>query len=239
MSVPIFPPAKEAELLTWSAQFSAKITATPTAFGLDAGQATAYAALHASYASAFATANDSTTNSKAAIIAKNNRKEALLNGPGGAWELVDVCQHWPDMTDALRGELNIRIPDTTPTPIAPPAQPPLVSILSTSGRTMEIRLRDKVNPDRRGKPVGVAGATVLYFVGENTPADPSQWMFLLNESRTKFYADIPPVVPPGARVWINAFWFNNRKQSGPVGIAQSTRVDEIANEQSPPLAEAA
>jgi hypothetical protein len=40
-------------------------------------------------------------------------------------------------------------------------------------------------------------------------------------------------------VWITAFWFNNRKQSGPIAIAASTRVDEIGNEELPPLAEAA
>jgi hypothetical protein len=238
MAIPTFPPSKEAGLLAWSTQFSAKITATPTAYGLVAAQATAYAALHTAYSTAYAAANNTTTNSKQAIIAKNQAKENLLNGPGGAWQLVDVCQHWPSMTDSLRGELNIRIPDADPTPIPAPAQPPLLSIMSTSGRTLKMRLRDKENPDRRGKPVGVAGATVLYFVGENTPADPSQWMFLLNESRTEFFADVPPVVIAGSKVWITAFWFNNRKQSGPVAIAASVRVDEIGNEVTP-LAEAA
>jgi hypothetical protein len=63
-------------------------------------------------------------------------------------------------------------------------------------------------------------------------------MFLLNESRTQFFADVPPVVPAGSKVWITAFWFNNRKQSSPVAIAQSVRVDEIGNEVTP-LAEAA
>jgi hypothetical protein len=239
MAVPTFPPSKEAGLLSWSSQFSNKITALPTAYGLVAGQATAYAALHAAYSAAYAAANNSNTNSKQAIMAKNQAKQALLYGPGGAWELVDICQAWPDMTDALRGELNIRVPDNEPTPIPPPEFPPLLWIESTSGRTMKIKLRDKENSDRRGKPTGVQGATVLYFVGENTPADPSQWMFLLNESRTQFFADIPPVVPVGSRVWITAFWFNNRKQSGPIAIAASTRVDEIGNEELPPLAEAA
>jgi hypothetical protein len=240
MAVPTFPPSKEAGLLSWSSQFSNKITALPTAYGLVAGQASAYAALHAAYSAAYNAANDSTSISKAAIIAKNTAKENLLYGAGGAWELVDVCQAWPDMTDALRGELNIRIPDDEPSPIPPPEFPPLLSIMSTSGRTLEVRLRDKENSDKRGKPPGVQGATVLYHVGETTPADPSQWMFLLNESRTQFFADVPPVVPAGSKVWITAFWFNNRKQSSPVAIAASVRVDEIGNEApGEPLAEAA
>jgi hypothetical protein len=48
------------------------------------------------------------------------------------------------------------------------------------------------------------------------------------------------VVPAGTKVWITAFWFNNRKQSSPVAIAASVRVDEIGNEApGEPLAEAA
>jgi hypothetical protein len=239
MPVPTFQPRKENDLLNWSSEFSTKITATPLTFGLTAAQATAYAALHATFATKFALAVSATGNSKANVAAKNQAMENLLYGPGGAWELVNIIQAFPGTTDAMRSELAIRVPDDEPTPIPPPDQPPLLWIESTSGRTMKIRLRDKKNSDRRGKPDGVQGATVLYFVGENTPADPSQWMFLLNESRTQFFADIPPVVPVGSRVWITAFWFNNRKQSGPIAIAASTRVDEIGNEELPPLAEAA
>jgi len=238
MAIPPFPQKKEAQLLAWSAQFSAQITATPTAYGLVAGQATAYAALHSAFATAYAAANDSNTNSKQAIIAKNTAKENLLNGPGGAWALVDVCQSWPSMNDDLRGELNLQIPNG-PTPIPVPEQPPLLSIMSTSGRTMTLRLRDKSNADRRGKPDGVQGATVLYYVGADSPADPSQWMFLLNESRTQFFAEIPPAVPAGAKVWITAFWFNNRKQSSPVASAESVRVDDGIGNEAAPLAAAA
>lgn len=237
MPIPVFPPAKDSELLSWSDNFDTKITATPAAFGLTAGQAAAYNTLHLAYRSAYQTAINPNTNSKANVNAKKSAKQSLLYGDGGAWELVNIVQAFPGTTNIMRGELGLRIPDVSPTPIPPPEQPPLLSIMSTSGRTMTIRLRDKENPDRRGKPVGVAGATVLYYVGENTPADPSQWMFLLNESRTQFFADIPPVVPAGAKVWVTAFWFNNRKQSGPVASAESTRVDDgIGNEE---LAQAA
>lgn len=233
MPVPTFQPKKEAELVTWSDNFSALISATPTTFGLTALQATAYGALNATWLNAFDTATKPSTNSKSNIIAKNQAKQDLLYGPGGARELVDIVQAFPGTTNAMRGDLGLRIPASNPAPIPVPTEPPLLSILSTSGRGLEIRLRDKENPDRRGKPVGVQGATVLYYVGENTPADPSQWMFLLNESRTLFDADIPPVVAAGQKVWITAFWFNNRKQSGPVASPESVRVDDgLGNEMA-------
>jgi hypothetical protein len=239
MAIPVFPPAKENELQAWSLNWSTLITAQPTSVGLSAAQATAYAALHATWSAAYALVITPAGNSKANVAAKNLAKENLLNGPGGAWELVDIVQAFPGTTDAMRVELGLRIPDVSPTAIGVPQQPPLLSILSTSGRTMTIRLRDKDNPDRRGKPKGVQGATVLYYVGENAPADPALWLFLLNDSRTKFPGDIPPVVPAGSKVWVTAFWFNNRKQSSPVASAESVRVDDGIGNETQPLAEAA
>ena len=49
-------PHNDAELLAWSSNFSSLITAAPVTYGLVAGQATAYAALHTAYAAKLETA---------------------------------------------------------------------------------------------------------------------------------------------------------------------------------------
>src|SRR5688572_17214575 len=100
MPVPIFPPTKEADLVTWSDNFSTLISATPTTFGLTAAQATAFGALNSLWLSAHDTASKPSTNSKANIIAKNQAKENMLRGANGAWELVDIVQAFPGTTDA-------------------------------------------------------------------------------------------------------------------------------------------
>lgn len=227
MSIPIFPPSKDAALLAWSANFSAKITATPTAYGLVAAQATTYASLHAAYNTAYNAAVNPNTNSKQAVIAKNQAKETLLNGRGGAWELVDVVQAYPNMTNALRGELGLRIPDASPTPVPAPTSAPELAIISTIGRVVNLRLRDIENPDRRGKPDGVTGATVLYHVSAAMPPnDPAVWTFLANTSKTRFEAALPSAVPAGSKVWLTAFWFNARKDPSPAAAFQSTVIGD-------------
>jgi hypothetical protein len=140
--------------------------------------------------------------------------------------LVDIVQAFPGTTDEMRGELGLRIPDSGPTPIPAPAVAPDLSILSVMGRTVKMRLRDQENPDRRGKPDGVEGSTVLYFVGETAPADPSSWLFAMNSSKTLFDFEIPATVAAGAKVWLTAFWFNNRKQPSPAATPESMRVSE-------------
>lgn len=227
MALPPFPQTKEAQLLQWSAVFSAKITAGAASFGLLPAQSVSYALLHTAFASAYNAANDQNTNSKAAIGLKNQAKENLLNGPGGAWELVDICQAWPSMTDAKRLELNIKLIDSDPTPIPVPEFAPDLSIISTAGRMISVRLRDQLNPDRRGKPVGVSGATVLYHVGEALPPnDPTEWTFAMNTSTTTFDVEIPAGVAPGSKVWLTAFWFNNRKDSSPAATFESTMIGD-------------
>jgi hypothetical protein len=226
MPVPTFPPTKEADLLTWSTNWSTKITATPVAFGLDAGQATSYAALHTAFASAYALVTSPTANSKANVILKNQAKEALLYGPGGAWQLVNIVQAFPGTTDFMRGELGLRIPDTEMTPVPPPDSAPDLSLVSQVGRVIKLKLRDRKNADSRGKPAGVTGATVIYSVGNDQPTSTAQYIFSSNTSRTTFDVEIPQTVLAGSRVWFTAFWFNARMESGPIASPVSVRVDD-------------
>src|SRR5262245_6470997 len=95
MPTPEFLPTRETELLAWSLNFSTKITATPTAFGLVAAQATAYATLHSTFSNKLTIASDPGTNSKANVEAKNLAKFALIDS---ARDLVRQIQGVPTVT---------------------------------------------------------------------------------------------------------------------------------------------
>ncbi len=227
MPAPEFPPRKDADLLSWSTHFNTEINLAPATYGLDATQATAYTGLHVAYATAYSTAITPTTNSKANVNAKNQTREQLLNGLGGAWELVNIIQAFPGTTNIIRGDLGLRIPDTEPTPVPAPKTAPDLSIISTAGRVIKVRLRDQDSEDNRGKPDGVQGATVLYHVSEETPPnDPAVWTFAMNASKTAFDVEIPGTVAAGAKVWLTAFWFNARKDSSAASTFENTRISD-------------
>jgi hypothetical protein len=207
-----FPPAAEAELVTWSNTFKTKITAAATTYGLTAAQATAYGTKHDAFVAAYNVAQDNETRSPANISTKNVAKASLI---AEIRMLAGVVQRWPNITNPLRIELGLPPRDFEPTPIPPPAAAPGIVIKSAQGRTVRIRLFDVANPTRRGKPAGVLGASVFSYVGASAPADLSDWKFEGNTGRTSVDVVFPATVASGAVVWLTAFWFNPRKQSGP------------------------
>ena len=85
-------------------------------------------------------------------------------------------------------------------------------------------LHDALNPTRRGKPLGVAGASVFSFVGPTAPAELAAWKFEGNTTRTRVDVLFPADTPPGSKIWVCAFWFNPRAQAGPTSAPVSTNL---------------
>lgn len=214
-------PTREADYALWQKNFDALITATPTAYGLTTGQATEYDTLFIAWTSAYNIASTPSTRTPSAIQAKNDAKAALTEETR---KLVKIIQGYPNTTNEMRVDLGITVPDVEPTPVPQPEFAPSLTIVSVMGRTVKIRLRDVENPDRRGKPTGVQGATVLSYVGEEPPADPGDWSWSFNTSKTVDEVTFPATVAAGSKVWITAVWFNARKQNSPAAAAQSTNI---------------
>lgn len=240
MATPRFPQRRDFDLFEWSGGFRDKIVADPGHFNLSQAQAEAYSELHDAFAAAYAVAYSPTGNSKAGVSAKNQTRKRLLNSSGGAWELVNFIQAHPETTDFMRSELGLRLPKK-PVPVSAPRSAPAMSILSTVGRIVKVRLRDMDHPDSRGKPPGVRGATVLYCFGDvpdGGHADRSQWLFVANVSKPMFDVAIPSCVPAGSNVWLTAFWFNDKMESGPTALAQQVCAG-VAGQKAEELALAA
>src|SRR5688572_13214418 len=157
-----FFPSREADIVTWSINFKTKIVATPTVYGLTAPQATAYGTKHDAFVAAHQTANDPATRSPSAIVAKDVAK---VNLAAEARMLARIIQAAPAVTAEQRSDLGLTVRDSDPSPIPPPAAAPEMDIISAVVRTVRVRLRDLANPTRRGKPDGVAGASVFSHVG--------------------------------------------------------------------------
>lgn len=217
--MPSFLPSKDAEFLAWSVNFNQLINAAPTAYGLTVEQAAAYTALHDVYAAAYQTAVDPITRTKGKVEAKNTAKADLSER---ARLLAKIVEGQATVTNEQKIDLGINV-RKSPSPIPAPDASPDIDIVSVTGRSVKIRLHNSDNT-KRGKPAGVAGASVFSFIGEVPPSDTAAWKFEGNTTRTVVDVVFDPATQPGAKVWLTAFWFNPRAQSGPAANPVTTNV---------------
>lgn len=115
-------PTKDSDLVSFSTNFSTRITATPTVFGLTAGDATAYAALHTAFLAAYnavTTARDAGDRSKSLATAKDVAKDNLLVL---ARDLYGTVQADSTVSNANKNLLGVTVrsgPTPQPAPIVP------------------------------------------------------------------------------------------------------------------------
>jgi hypothetical protein len=209
-----FPPRKDADLLSMADNLSTKISATPLAFNLTPAQATAFAALNSAYATAYATAIDPTTRTKANINVKDVARTNLIGAVNGIRDINRFVQATRSVTDAQKIELGLPVYKSR-SPINPPTESPTITVNKVVGRTAYLRLTSP-GSEGRGRPAGVQGAIVMSYTGTTPPSDPALWRTEGLTTRTIFPVVFPPSTPGGALVWVTAAWYSPRGQAGPL-----------------------
>lgn len=215
----ILLPAGDSALLAFATNFKTLITAAPTTYGLTAAQATAYGTVVTGYATALA-ACDPGVRSKTAVVAKNAAKANLKLA---SQQTANLINGTPSVTDAQKTALGIP-PRAKPQPVPAPGTSPAMEIMSVNGWDVKLGLRTSSTEARRRKPAGVTGATVMSYVGPTPSNDMSKWKYEGMSGKTIVDVTFPITVPPGSQVWLTAFWFNNRKQTGPAAQPISTNL---------------
>jgi hypothetical protein len=222
-----FYPRREADIVSFTASFSAKVSASPEQFGLTPLQAEQYAAVQAQFADLQQKSTQGSTNTSSVFQAKKNARRELERMTR---QLAGIARTHQGVTVAQRFALGLPARD----PGRPRGSrtkdgrlqlqrigPPRLIVKCLHGRTMRVRLRDRSAPMNRGKPKDVAGATLFSYVGELPPPpdDLGKWKF--ERVTTKTVVDVRPGnpyagLPPGTRVWIIAFWTGRRGERGPM-----------------------
>jgi hypothetical protein len=209
MQVVLSFPTSDTGLLAWAQNIVTLVTPTPATYGLVAGDVTTFTALVTGYSTALAACDPGLRN-KSAVVAKNAARTALKTG---ASLLINKVYASPTVTDSQKTALGVP-PRRTPSPIPVPSSVPAITVKSVRGRVVSIKLSDTASSAKRGKPPGVSGASVFSFIGATAPDDLSLWKFEGNIGRATVDVSFPAGTAGGAQVWLTAFWFNGRKQSG-------------------------
>lgn len=210
---------RDADIVSGSANFAARILASPVSYGLSEPQATAFGVLNTSLQGAYSAAVEPATRTPVAIEQKNL---AIADMRASAINLAKIAYSTATVSDAQLIELGL-LPRSTRSPVGPPAERPSVDVSSVAARTVTVHIHSGSSA-RRGKLPGTTGALVYSFTGVEYPSDPAAWTFEGLTSRPRFEIVFPNTVAGGTQVWICAAWVNARAQSGPVSIPISTNL---------------
>lgn len=218
--MPDVPPQSDQGLNAFAANFDAKITATPTAYGLLASDATAYHGLATDYAARLATALNPTTRTKVTVAAKNTSKAALT---ARSRALAKIVNAYPPITNAQRAELGLNPRDSTPTPIPPPATRPLISFEGGGPLISNLRIVDEFSPSSRAKPPGTIGCELWVKIGGTAPLSIDDCRY--EGLATRNQASV--VFAPGSgnqTCYAIGRWINERGQPGPASNVVSASI---------------
>jgi hypothetical protein len=204
-----FFPITDAGALSWAQHFASMITASPVDYGLVAGQASAFTGLVAGFQT-WLTACEPTVRNKASTAAKNAARAAMKLS---ATQLANIINGQPAVSDAQKIALGLTVRGSY-SPVPVPADPPALAIVSVIGRTVKIRVHSSATVTR-ARPAGVTGATVFSYVGTTPPGDLSTWRFQGSTSKAVIDVTFSDTAPAGSAVWLIAFWYNGKGQSGP------------------------
>jgi hypothetical protein len=210
MSSQDFIPAKDADLDAWAANFDTKITATPTAYGLVAGDATAFHALALAYTAALAASTNPATRTSVTVEAKTTSRTALVFK---ARALARIVQADPDTTNAQRAELGLTVPATGTTPAVAPPTKPVISIDTGASLQTGIRIVDELTPSSRAKPARVAGCDLYGYIGTVAPTSADQYRYLGEATRNQHVLTHPDG-SGGKTLWLKGQWVSSRGQLG-------------------------
>jgi hypothetical protein len=225
-------PESDADLLTWATNFLAKISASPSTFGLTAEDATALLVAVSAFSAAVAECADPRTRTRVAIEERNAARAEMkrlirpcvrqiqarrASGGGTITDGQLVALGLPAYTHAL-GRSSF--------PADPPPTQPWVRLRATNRLRHTVVFSDAATPTRRAKPPSAAGALVFYTIADPAPAhapsiptpthtpDLSRWRFAGLATRNS--ADITYLPEDaGKTATIVARWYTKRGKLGP------------------------
>jgi hypothetical protein len=218
-----FYPRAERDIVKWTDNFSSRLIADPQRYTVTEGQASAYAERQATFAAAHRAAR-ARRRPKSDIGVTVTKEMARVILEAETRKLVNQIRASKSVCVDDKLKLGIRMLNGPKHRIKRPQTVPGIDILAVDGRTVRVRLIDFENAVIGGKPKGVAGAVVMHYVGAQPPTDPADWRFERNTTKARFEFTFRGEIPAGETVWLTAYWYNPRKETGPACDAVCTNI---------------
>ena len=207
---PYIPP-RDADLDTWSANFSTLITAAPATYGLTSADAATIAGAVLTWHTDYLLVTSPTTKTATAVQNKNAARVSMLATVRPYAQAISLNA---GVSTGAKIALGVNPRTSTPTPITAPTTSPVLTAQSTSTAGTIIRYRDATaSPSVKAKPYGVVQVQ-LYGLASTTPiTDPDDLDFQF--ATTKSPIIVPMAGDAGKTVYFAGRWITKTGLLGP------------------------
>lgn len=178
-----YVPSRLADFALWCANFSTKLTATPTLYGLTAPDAVAVAATAGDFASSYAASSTPATRTSA-TIAQTAAQRAIATALIRPYAVRISANTSVDPSDKI--DIGVTVRSLIPTPIPPPTTTPALALESAISLNQTLRYFDTSTPTAKAKPFGAATMQVWRAIGIVAAVDPEQSSFYANVTKSPF-----------------------------------------------------
>jgi hypothetical protein len=172
-----YVPVKDAALNSWLANFSTLATASPSTYGLVAGDAVAIAAVVAAWAAAYALVTSPSTKTASTVAAKNAEKVIVLATVRPYAQAISLNA---GVSSANKSAIGVNPRTSVPLPITAPTTYPGLTVVSQFPLNTILRYRDSMaSPSVKSKPYGVIGCQIFAMTSATVITNPALLTFAL------------------------------------------------------------
>lgn len=206
-------PASDGAFASWLLNFATLIAASPTTYGLIAGDATAISAQNTAFQAAYLAATNPATRTAPTVAAKDAARLSAENvvRPYAVRISLNAA-----VTDLNKTAVGVTVRSVVPTPVPAPTVAPEISLVSAITGQMTLGYK---TPGAAGKykPPGVVGVEVFRAVGTVAAVDPAQASYSGVVTKSPFRQTFDA----GDRGKIATIFCRYVTRSGPGGAAQA------------------
>jgi hypothetical protein len=163
-------PAQDGQFDIWFANFSTLLTASPTTYGLVAGDAVIVAAAQAAWNAAYLLATNPVTRTPVTIADKDTQRTA---SEATVRPYATSISRNPAVTNMDKTAIGVNLPNTARTPVPPPTTQPTLSLVTAQHFTHTLAYKDTSTPTTKAKPPGAIGMEVWRVVQVGPSTDPA------------------------------------------------------------------
>lgn len=218
-----FIPAAEGKFTAWASNFVSTLEGDPTTYGLTPEVVAELKDQNSKWDNDYATAVTKRDSAQAATVAKKltrNEFEEMIR------ELAKQIQSNPTISEENRRDAGLPVHKSSRTPVSVPTSSPVARVDKFEPLAHVISFVDCDTPTRRGRPTGVTGCHIYVAVADSAPADPSDYRFVVQSTRST--ARIQFTAEDGGK---NAHyllrWINTRGELGPWSTVLSSTIASV------------